>query len=387
MQHSNGLIIENARIATPAGTLGRSSLKVEAGIISKIKEGEIRSAGRRIDADGRYIIPGFIDLHSDAIEKEIEPRPNTFFPKDVAIFELDKKLAAYGVTTIFHALSFAEGEIGVRSNGMAADIIREVGRLAPKLGVKTRIHARFEITDTGAVPYLEVLLNGGQIHLLSFMDHTPGQGQYKDVASFKNYFGRVYKKSDEELDRMIDRKLTAKKDSRSCVQHVIDLCASLGVPMASHDDDTPERIRWLREKSIGISEFPVNREALKTAKEMDIFTCLGAPNVFRGNSQVGNLSARDALSEGYGDIICSDYSPMTILHALFAIVNTGILPLHEAVNMVSLNPASAVGINGRTGSIEEGKEADLAIVDVADGIPRILRTYVSGKEVFSACGC
>ncbi len=387
MQHSTGVIIENARIATPAGTLDGSSLKVEAGTISKIKEGAIKSGGRRIDAEGRYVIPGFIDLHSDAIEKEIEPRPNTFFPKDVAIFELDKKLAACGVTTIFHALSFAEGEIGVRSNAMATDIIKEVGRLAPKLGVKTRIHARFEITDTGAVPYLEGLLNGGQIHLLSFMDHTPGQGQYKDVASFKNYFGRVYKKSDEELDRMIDRKLTAKKHTRSSVQHVIDVCASLGIPMASHDDDTPERIRWLREKRIGISEFPVNREALKTAREMDIFTCLGAPNVLRGNSQVGNLSARDALSEGYGDIICSDYSPMTILHALFAIVNTGILPLHEAVNLVSLNPASAVGANGRTGSLEEGKEADLAIVDVADGIPRIFRTYVSGKEVFSACGC
>lgn len=386
MRHSADVIIENASIATTSGTLTGSSLKIEAGIISEIKEGPIKAGGRRIDAEGRYVIPGFVDLHSDAIEKEIEPRPNTYFPKDVAIFELDKKLAACGVTTIFHALSFAEGEVGVRSNGMATDIIKEVNRLAPKLGVKTRIHARFEITDAGAVPYLEGLLNGGQIHLLSFMDHTPGQGQYKDIASFKNYFGRVYKKSDEELDRIIDRKLTAKKHTRFHVQRVIDLCTSLGIPMASHDDDTPERIRWLREKRIGISEFPVNREALKTAKEMDIFTCLGAPNVLRGNSQVGNLSARDALSEGYGDIICSDYSPMTILHALFTIVNSGILPLHQAVNKVSLNPASAVGIQGRTGSIEEGKEADLAIVDVADGVPRILRTYVSGREVFSACG-
>ena len=387
MRHSSEVIIENACIATPAGTLDGGSLKLEAGIISEIKEGAIKSCGRRIDLEGRYVIPGFIDLHSDAIEKEIEPRPNTYFPKDVAIFELDKKLAACGVTTMYHAMSFAEGEIGVRSNGMAAEIIKEVGRLAPKLGVKTRIHARFEITDSAAVPYLEGLLNGGQIHLLSFMDHTPGQGQYKDVASFKEYFGKVYKRSDEELDRIIDRKLTAKKHARSHVQHVIDLCTSLGIPMASHDDDTPERMRWLTEKRIGISEFPVNREALMAAKEMNIFTCLGAPNVLRGNSQVGNLSAREALSEGYGDIICSDYSPMTILHALFAIVNSGIRPLHEAVKLVSLNPASAVGIQGRTGSIEEGKEADLAIVDVSDGIPRILRTYVSGKEVFSTCGC
>src|ERR1700690_153174 len=387
MPHRNGIIIENARIVTSAGTLDGGSLKVEAGTISKIMEGAIKSGGRRIDAAGRYLIPGFIDLHSDAIEKEIEPRPNTFFPKDVAIFELDKKLSACGVTTIYHSLSFAEGEIGVRSNGMATEIIKEDDRLAPKMGGKTRTHARFEITDIGAVPYLEELLNGGQIHLLSFMDHTPGQGQYKDAASFKNYFGRVYKKSDEELNRMIDRKLTAKKHTRSCVQDVIDLCTSLSIPMASHDDDTAERIRWLREKRIGISEFPVNQEALKAAKEMDIFTCLGAPNILRGNSQIGNLSARDALSEGYGDILCSDYSPMTILHALFAIVTNGIRPIHEAVNLVSLNPAKAVGIAGETGSIQEGKEADFTIVETGDGIPRILRTYVSGKEVFSACGC
>src|SRR5271169_3008023 len=176
MRHNQAVIIENADIVTPSGILAGSSLKIEAGIISEIKESAIKSGGRRIDAEGTHIIPGFIDLHSDAIEKEIEPRPNTCFPKNVAIVELDKKLAACGVTTIFHALSFAEGEIGVRSNIMATEIIKEIGLLAPKLSVKTRVHARFEITDLGAVSYLEGLLNGGHIHLLSFMDHTPGQG-------------------------------------------------------------------------------------------------------------------------------------------------------------------------------------------------------------------
>jgi alpha-D-ribose 1-methylphosphonate 5-triphosphate diphosphatase len=386
MRHNQVVIIENADIVTPSGILAGSSMKIDAGVISEIKEGSIKSGGKRIDARGTYIIPGFVDLHSDAIEKEIEPRPNACFPKNVAIVELDKKLAACGVTTIFHALSFAEGEIGVRSNKMAAEIIREIDRLAPKLSIKTKVHARFEITDASAVPYLDELLNRGQIHLLSFMDHTPGQGQYKDVASFKNYFGKVYKKSDEELDRIIDRKLGAQKDSRDCVEHVINLCVSLSRPMASHDDDTPERIRWLKEKHIVISEFPVNRETLETAKEMDIFTCLGAPNVLRGNSQVGNLSARDALSAGYGDMLCSDYSPMTILHAVFAIASNGIRPLHEAVNLVSLNPARAVGIADMTGSIQEGKAADFSIIGTIDEIPKILRTYVSGKEVFSACG-
>jgi alpha-D-ribose 1-methylphosphonate 5-triphosphate diphosphatase len=107
--------------------------------------------------------------------------------------------------------------------------------------------------------------------------------------------------------------------------------------------------------------------------------------VVRGKSQASNLSARDAISQGFGDILCSDYSPMTLLHAVFTLERHGILSLHEAVRMVSINPASAVGIDPWTGSIEEGKDADLVLVDNSDTIPRVIKTFVSGKEVFSTC--
>jgi len=145
---NQAVVIENAQVVTPHGILERASLKIEAGLISEIKEGEIKSGAPRLDARGGYVLPGFVDLHSDAIEKEIEPRPGSLYPQNIAIFELDKKLAACGITTIFHAVSFAEGEIGVRSNKMAAQIITDINRLAPQLKVTTKVHARFEITDT-----------------------------------------------------------------------------------------------------------------------------------------------------------------------------------------------------------------------------------------------
>lgn len=378
-------IIEDAVLVLPSGIAERTSIKIEDGIISKIREGNINSGGMRINAQGRYILPGFIDLHSDAIEKEIEPRPNSFFPVSIATVELDKRLAACGVTTIFHALSFAEGEIGVRCNSRASEIIKEINRLSPKLNVKTKVHARFEITDDGAMPYLESLLRNGHVHLFSLMDHTPGQGQFKEIALFKNYFGTVYKKSDAELTKIIDRKLSVRGFVKSHVDYAVALCKSMNIPMASHDDDSDEKICWLKEMGIRISEFPVNMDAVRAASNDGIYLCLGSPNTLRGNSQAKNLSARDAISSGYGDILCSDYSPMTILHAVFTLARLGILPLHKAVNMASLNPARAVGISQQTGSIEEGKDADLIMVDCNDEVPKALKTIVSGREVFSAC--
>ncbi len=155
--------------------------------------------------------------------------------------------------------------------------------------------------------------------------------------------------------------------------------------MAFHDDDNEEKIQWMKKKNINISEFPVNIETARIAKLNGLYVCLGVSNILRGSSQVKNLSAREAIASGYGDIICSDYSPMTILHAVFTISRLNILPLHLAVNLTSLNPARAVGMSNNTGSIEEGKDADLIMVDTSGEIPRIIKTFVAGREIFSTC--
>ncbi len=381
----DNFVIINARVVTPDGVQEGASVHVESGHIAGIGT-EYPQKTREIDAGGKYLFPGFVDIHSDAIEKGIEPRPNTFFPVDIAVFELDKKIAACGITTMFHSLSFAEMEVGLRSNGKAADIIREIHQFRHKLKVNTKIHARFEITDHGAVPILEALIQEGQIHLFSFMDHSPGQGQFQDILSFKNYYGRVYAKSDDEMDGIIERKRLAKNNGAPRdIARMIEICREHRVAVTSHDDDSREKIHWLKDMQIDMTEFPVNMDAVQAARELGVRVCLGSPNVVRGQSQSGNLNAREAIRKGYGDILCSDYSPMTMIHAVFALEQHGILPLHEATKMASLNPACAVGIADHTGSLEAGKDADMVIVNHSDGFPQVLRTFVAGKEVFATC--
>ncbi len=383
---SESVVIANARVVTSEAVLDRTSVRVEQGRIVEIGEVAPRAGDRRIDTAGQWLMPGFIDLHSDAIEKAIEPRPKTFFPVDVAVFELDKKLAAAGVTTMYHSLSFAEQEVGLRSNNMAADILRHINRFAPQLRVRTRVHARFEITDTAAVPILNQLIDDGEVHLLSFMDHTPGQGQFKTMKSFKDYYGPVYKKSDEEMEQIISRKQEAKNNGAEA--NIRDLhahCVANRVATASHDDDCPEKVAWLRELGIGLSEFPVNLEAAEAAHTLGMKTLVGAPNVMRGRSQGGNLSARDAIAEGWGHILCSDYAPLALLHAVFALEECGLLSLPEAVRLASLNPAEAVGLGDETGSISVGKAADLILVaPKGENQPaQVVRTWVAGREAYS----
>ena len=258
-----------------------------------------------------------------------------------------------------------------------------IHRLAPSLHLRTRAHARFEITDTRALNYLEELLKAQKINLLSLMDHTPGQGQFRELTSFKNYYGTVYQKGEEELERIIPQEYSAQETLSATVDHIVSLCHSLGIPLASHDDDSPAKIKWLNETGIAISEFPVNMEAATAAKDHKVMVCLGGPNILRGNSQGKNLSGREAIASGYGDILCSDYAPMTLVHSVFALYQLDLLPLHAAVNMASLNPAKAVGIEEQTGSIEPGKEADLILVDLRQEVPRLVKTWVRGKEVYS----
>ena len=379
-------LIENASLVCPDGIIEDGTLAVENGFITEIRPGHICAGQRRIDAKGMLLFPGFVDIHSDAIEKEIEPRPRALFPVDVAVTELDKKVAASGITTMYHSLSFAENETGLRKNDTAASIVKKINTMAPNLSVNTKTHVRYEITDTLAVTHLEELIYGGCVHLMSFMDHTPGQGQFREVMEFRNYYGAVYQKQGTELDRMIERKMSVLQDAKEeTLGHLIGLCKRYEIPLASHDDDTREKIDWMRSMGITITEFPVNIETARYANDRGLHVCVGAPNILRGSSVIKNLSARQAVGDGCADIICSDYVPMAVLHAVFVVHRALEMPLHEAVKMASFNPAEAVGISGHTGSLQAGKAADMILVDHSDAIPRIKKTFVSGREVFSAC--
>jgi alpha-D-ribose 1-methylphosphonate 5-triphosphate diphosphatase len=377
-------VVNNCRAVLPETVLEDASIRVEDGIVVEILQG--RSIEGGLEAKNARLLPGFVDIHSDAIEKAVEPRPRARFPTEIAVRELDRQLAACGITTMFHSLSFADMEDGLRSNNAASAIIEEIHDLLPRLRVDTLVHARFEVTDLGAVPYLETLVSEKKVHLLSFMDHSPGQGQYRDVAAYKGYYGKVYDKSDAELDQILSRKSQARENGQTeAIAKMASLCKQHGVSMASHDDDTRQRIEWCLREGISISEFPINIETALAARELGVRTCLGAPNIVRGGSQAKNMSARTAIESGCGDILCSDYLPLSILHAVFLLDSWGVRPLPQAVAMASLAPAIATGIGTLTGSIEIGKRADLMLVQRRHGLPDILRTWSRGREVYASC--
>lgn len=376
--------INGCRAVLPDRVLEDASVRIEEGRIAEILQG--RSIEGGMEARGGWILPGFVDVHSDAIEKAVEPRPNARFPTAIAVRELDRTLVACGVTTMFHSLSFADLEFGLRSNNVAAGLIEEITALAPHLRARTRVHARFEITDLGAAPHLERLIEAGHVHLFSFMDHSPGQGQYRDEAAFRSYYGKVYRMDDEQLDAVLRRKEQAHLEGvEEGVATMAALCRRAGIPMASHDDDSAARLDWCQEQGVAISEFPIDIATAKLARNKGIPTCMGAPNLVRGSSQGGNMSVRDALAAGCGDILCSDYLPLAILHAVFLASDLGLRTLPESVAMASIAPARAVGMGDATGSLEVGKAADMVLVERRHGLPDVLGAWVEGRRVYATC--
>jgi alpha-D-ribose 1-methylphosphonate 5-triphosphate diphosphatase len=382
-----GMIIRNARVVTPDDVLPECWVVVEDGHIREIGSNSVRFSGlREIDAGNRLLMPGFIDIHSDVIENAIQPRPGGRFPVDVALHELDKQLVACGVTTIYHCLCFLPGEEHppFRSAEMTDSLIRQIHDLEGGFHARTRIHARYEITNSEAFQEVEDLIQKKLIHFFSLMDHTPGQGQFSDVKNFRAYYASARGLTTDHVDELIERRLEAsgKIDWKS-LEHLTEICRANAIRMASHDDDSAEKVEAVSLLGVTLSEFPVNLEAARAARGHGMLISLGSPNVLRGASLTGNLSGRDALTAGLGDILCSDYSPMSLLHASLQLHREEIMPLAHAVRLITLNAARATGIDRFTGSIEPGKAADMVLVDDSRKVASIQKTFVHGREVFS----
>jgi alpha-D-ribose 1-methylphosphonate 5-triphosphate diphosphatase len=383
----SGLVFRNARVVTPESVLPDACVILEDGIIREIASSNGCPKGlREIDAQGRLLLPGFVDIHSDVIETAIQPRPGGQFPVDVALHELDKQLVACGVTTIFHCLCFLHSDENppFRNAETTDFLIGQIHTLRGGFKAGTYVHVRYEITNNEAFDPVETLIRRGRIHFFSIMDHTPGQGQFAEIAQFRSYYAKARGLSKEHMDAMIERRLKASQQvDWHRLERLAQLCREKSISIASHDDDSVAKVERVRELGATLSEFPVNMEAASAARRQGMFISLGSPNVLRGASLTGNLSGREALAAGLGDILCSDYAPMTLLHAALKLFREQAMGLPQAVRLISLNPAKAAGIDQRTGSIEPGKAADLVMVDDSGKVPVITRTLVNGREVFN----
>ena len=385
----NELWLSDLRVVLPDGVLERGSVKVEGGVITDIVEGPAPHGSfpiGRLSGQGHTLIPGIIDLHGDMLEREVEPRPGAAFPLPMSIMELDKRLAAAGVTTAYAAISFAQNarKGHIRTEDRARELVHAVGGLRDSLLVDFRIHARFDVTNTRAVPILKELLHDGLVDLVSLNDHTPGQGQYRDLEAYMNFMERWQNMTREEVQQRLSERLSHAAEhpvSWDVVAEVTALAREAGLPIASHDDDTVEKVDLMQQLGAGLSEFPVTVEAAREARKRGMSIIMGAPNALRGKSLTGNLSAMDALGDGLLDILASDYYPATLLQAAWQIGHQE-LPLHQAINLVTRNPARAVGLT-EYGRIAVGARADLVVVSKAEHL-KTCATLKSGRVIYWA---
>lgn len=376
------LYLTHAEVVLDNEVLPDAAVLVEDGVIAAINP---QSAGNaeEISLRGQTLIPGMIDLHCDALEKEVEPRPNVHFPLDFAVAQADKRNAAAGVTTVFHALSFANHELGVRNNAFAADIARAVHAWRPHALVDNRVHCRYEVTDPTAPPVLLDLMQNGDMHLFSVMDHSPGQGQFKDIAAFRDYLARTYKKNDAELDALLAEKASQSEGAMQRIEALVEAARGHGIRVASHDDDTPQKVEAVHALGVGISEFPINLESAQAAKSRGMHTIFGAPNILRGKSQSGSMRALDAVKQNVADCLCADYAPAALIVAVFRLPQLADISLDDAVRLVTLNPALAAGLEDR-GSIAVGQRADLVSVAHINGLAQAAGVWTGGRLAYQA---
>jgi len=372
--------LTNARIVLTDSIIENGSVLIEDGIILSINPDKVTDA-QAIDLKGKLLMPGMIDLHCDALEKEVEPRPGVHFPLNFACAQADKRNAAAGITTIYHALSFAHDELGVRNNNFAAEIARAVHQWQPHGLIDNRVHCRYEITDETGLPILKQLLAENAMHLISMMDHTPGQGQFKDMAAYHSYLSRTYKKTADEVAVIIERKIIAATGAFERMQELAFSAHKAGISVASHDDDTKERVETMTGIGADISEFPITLEAAQSAKAAGMSTIFGAPNILRGKSQSGSMKAIQAIHEGVADCLCADYSPASLIVAVFKIPELCNLDLPAAIRLVTSNPAKAARLSDR-GEIAVGKRADLIAVDTPAGLPQVTNVWSKGTSVY-----
>ncbi|MFT8708346.1 MAG: alpha-D-ribose 1-methylphosphonate 5-triphosphate diphosphatase [Sporolactobacillus sp.] len=376
----------HAKIVLPDQVIDNGYVSIEGDIIREIGQGNPQHiTSDDINAEGNWLIPGLIDSHSDAIEIEIEPRPTSRFPVELSFAELEKKLVGEGITTIFHAVSLLKRNTvrWARENDTAYDLIEDIHRLASEQHmIRHKTHLRYEITNVDAAEKVSRLIADGKIDQFSLTDHTPGQGQYRDLeVQMRLLVDHRHYSKEEALKIVNDTQHQAKLDPQSIV-HLAHLAEECGIPVASHDDDTIDKLNLIREWKASISEFPITLDVARYAKQMGLYVVMGAPNLLLGRSHSKNLSARTAVSEGLVDMLCSDYYPSSLLHAAFQLHYELGLSVPYAINMVTLNPAKALKLDHELGSIETGKKADLLLVAANPKNKPLLRSvFVDGKQV------
>ena len=378
------IAIQNGRIVTPDSIIDGKVLLIEDDRIVEIAD-SVQGATRVVNAHGRYVMPGLIDIHADKIENYIQPRPTSTLDFEFALKVCERDLLNVGITTMYHSLSLFKDDLFGKNQLRTKTNVQKIANLIADIHkryhlIHHRFHLRIEIDNLEAYDIVREMMDQGKVHMISFMDHTPGQGQYNDLAV---YHDAVLKFGGKDISSAEFEEIVAQQQSKDVLsleqmQELTRLAHERGIAVASHDDDCERKLEINEAIGVDISEFPINLETARLAKEKGFYTVVGAPNIIRGNSHSGNMCATTAILEDCGDIICSDYYPATMLKSIFMMHEQEGVSLPEMVKRVTLNPARAARIDADYGSIEVGKKADVVIVELLDGYPVVTHTFIEG---------
>jgi len=375
------MILTNCTIIAPDCAF-HGSVEIQGGTISQVSEGA-SGLSAATDLEHHYLLPGCVELHTDNLEKHLQPRGSRW-PALPALLAHDAQVAALGITTVFNALC-----IGVDSDlhGLprdfsqaAAEALRQAGE-AGKLRADHFIHARCELPHPDTPSLLDSILHHPRLRLASLMDHTPGQRQVTDLNRFRRGLERMGPVSDDWFDNLVASE-RAKQEAHAGPnrQLLVEMLRRRQIPLASHDDANDEHIAEAIRDGVTISEFPTTLEAAQGARAAGMRNVMGAPNVVLGGSQSGNLAATEAARSQLVDALSSDYAPVSLIHAAFQIAQELELPIAETVRWISANPASMAHLEDR-GRIEPGLRADLVEVALIDNVPCVVRVWREGVRV------
>jgi alpha-D-ribose 1-methylphosphonate 5-triphosphate diphosphatase len=355
------------------------------GVIEEVIEGRpVPLTANLHDVNGRLIMPGLVDLHSDTLEKCIEMRPGVFFDAEFALLGLDQRIAACGITTFCHAISFADNELGLRSVEQAETLVRLIKRLARENRYKVRhlVHMRHEIGADNDGFRTERLMDEGLVDVFSIMDHTPGQGQFKTFQSYVSFCAKNYDMTGENIYDRLEKKKQQQADGWKRVVGLTQKAKALSIPVLSHDDDTKKKVKLVNQLGATGSEFPITREAVSAAKNRGMSIFMGAPNMVRDCSSNGHLKASDTIVAGACDGLISDYYPECMIQAPFLVHRKQYAALEQALSLVSSKPGEYLNDKNQRGRLLAGAPADIIVIDTTGDWSRVCQTWSDGLLVY-----
>jgi alpha-D-ribose 1-methylphosphonate 5-triphosphate diphosphatase len=371
------------------GCFEAAVIHIEAGRIAEIAGSEGRHTGRRLDGSGLLLLPGIVDLHGDAFERSLMPRPGVRLPPALAFDEADRLMTGFGITTALHGVTYS-WEPGLRGRETFLALAGALGNLRHRLRCDTHLHLRFEVQNHDGIADVAPLIADGTIGVLAFNDHLSHiEADLASPDQAASYPARTGLPLDE-FRALLGRVGARIGEAEATITALAGLARQAGVTMLSHDDaDLETRARY-RALGVGIAEFPLTRAVAADARTHGEAVVMGAPNVLRGGSHKrGNPSAAELVGAGICTILTSDYYYPAPLHAAFRLAGDGVLPLERAWDLVAANPAAALGLADR-GRIEIGRRADLLLVDpgpTGAPYPDLVAAMVEGRPTsFSRTG-